>query len=141
MGTPEIDKQMRKAFSLKGLPLWVPPSEVDSNLRYSNWSEQIIVELRDWFARKWSMAFAAGFLNLAPPKAIRPDVLRMLLKMGYSQERSSELADMLVDGLPGMYNKGLRQFIVDGMMRERRWRDLNPSNAVAILDQILAQHR
>lgn len=105
--TLKIDGAMRTAYTRRGIPLWVPPSEADSYLRYRNWSEQICIELRDWFARKWSMAFAAGYRKVAPPKVERSDVYQMLSKMGYAADRANELADILVDGLPGMYKKGL----------------------------------
>ena len=98
---------MKAAFEKRGLPLWVPPSEVDSYLGSKNWSQQICIELREWFARVWSMAFAAGYRKVQQPRVIRSDVYRTLIKMGYASHRSNELADMLVDGLPGLYTKGM----------------------------------
>lgn len=104
--TPSIDTQMAFAFKRKGIPLWVPPSEVDSYLRYDNWSEQICIELREWFARVWSMAFAAGYRNVVQPQISKADVCRQLGKMGYAPRNAGTLADMLVGNLPGLYKKG-----------------------------------
>ena len=44
--TPALDVQMSAAFRRKGIPLWVPPSHVDSVLMYDRWHAQIRYELR-----------------------------------------------------------------------------------------------
>jgi hypothetical protein len=103
----EMDAAMRNAFAKKQIPLWVAPSEVDSSMLYKRWSFQIAVELREWFARKWSYAFAAGYLGLKEPEVKRGDVFRMLHKMGYSDGRARELTEWLVTGVPALYKKGL----------------------------------
>lgn len=105
--TPTIDAQMKAAYAKRGIPLWVPPSEVHSYLGCKNWSEEICIELREWFASVWSMAFAAGYRKVPPPKINRADVYQSLSKMGYTNGRANELANMLVDGLPGLYKKGM----------------------------------
>lgn len=101
-----LDAQMSSAFQRKGIPLWVLPSHVDGYLLYDRWHEQIRIELREWFARVWSMAFAAGYRNVTPPRINRADVQRQLSKMGYAPNKAETLADMLISGLPGLYNKG-----------------------------------
>lgn len=102
-----IDKHMAAAYAKRKIPLWVPPSEAEHSLHCKHWALPICVELRDWFARTWSWAFAAGYLGLAQPRVAKTDVLRMLRKMNYDDLRANELADFLVDGLPGLYKKGV----------------------------------
>ena len=103
---PMRDRMMGTAFKRMGLPLWVPPTEAYDFLRAQRWSEAIALELSEWFARVWSLAFAAGYKD-APFRAV--DVghaQRMLGKMGYDHTRRDELAAALVEGLPGLYVKG-----------------------------------
>ncbi len=104
--TVAIDANMSSAYKKKGIPLWVYPSHVESQLLYDRWHAQIRYELRDWFARVWSMAFAAGYRNVAPPRVNKTDVQRQLSKMGYAPNKAESLADMLISGLPGLYKKG-----------------------------------
>lgn len=104
--TPALDVQMSAAFRRKGIPLWVPPSHVDSVLMYDRWHAQIRYELREWFARVWSIAFAAGYRNVSPPRVDKNDVRRQLSKMGYAPTKAEMLSEMLISGLPGLYKKG-----------------------------------
>lgn len=97
---------MRAAYKAQGVPLWVSPQEAADILRYRSWSEQIALELGDWFARTWSMAFAAGYKDHKPFVPSRTNVLRMLAKMGYAPERAQELAGTLLDNIEGLHRKG-----------------------------------
>lgn len=97
---------MRAAYKAMGIPLWVTPHEAADFLRAQRWSKQISLELGDWFARAWSMAFAAGYKGIKPFAPRREAVLRMLMKMSYSPARAQELAGLLVDNIDGLYRKG-----------------------------------
>lgn len=100
------NRPMRAAYKAVGVPLWVSPDEAADSLRYQRWSEQISLELGEWFARMWSMAFAAGYKGLKPFAPKREHVLRMLAKMGYAPQRASELASFLLDDIEGFHRKG-----------------------------------
>lgn len=109
-GTPlPYNSTMRAAFASRSLPLWVTPQEAADTLRYRNWSEQIALELGEWFARIWSMAFAAGYRGREPLVPRREDVLRMLGKMGYAPGRSTELAALMLDNIEGLHRKGCQR--------------------------------
>lgn len=101
-----FNSTMRAAYKAAGVPLWVSPQEASDRLRYGHWSEQISIELGQWFARIWSMAFAAGYLGLKPFSPSRTNALRMLSKMGYAPNRATELADLLLYNLDGLHRKG-----------------------------------
>jgi hypothetical protein len=102
----DYNSRMQAAFKRAGVPLWVSPNDAFYTLRHHHWSEQIARELSEWFARTWSLAFVAGFKNINPFAPKRSDVLRMLAKMNYAPHRASELADVLLDNLGGLYRKG-----------------------------------
>lgn len=103
---PKIDAAMGAAYAKVGAPLWVPPSEVEHYLRCQNWSGDIALELCEWFARVWSMAFVAGVRGAKRVRIDSATVARMLDKMGYASTRAEELAALLVDGVPLLYAKG-----------------------------------
>lgn len=100
------NSSMRAAYKAAGVPLWVTPHEAADSLLYQRWSEQIAFELGEWFARMWSMAFAAGYRGLKPFAPDREHILRMLSKMGYANGRASELASFLLDDIDGFHRKG-----------------------------------
>lgn len=101
-----LNKQMRAAYKAVGIPLWVTPQEVVDSLRREHWSEQISLELGEWFARVWSMAFAAGYRGIKPFAPPREHVVRVLKKMDYAPARVLELTGMLLDNIDGLYRKG-----------------------------------
>lgn len=101
-----FNQSMRAAYKAVGVPLWVTPQEAADSLRYKGWSAQISLELGDWFARIWSMAFATGYKALKPFAPTRDHVLRMLSKMGYAPAPAQELAGLLLDNIEGMHRKG-----------------------------------
>jgi hypothetical protein len=110
---PKIDAAMTAAYAKAGIPLWVPPSAARDFLRTQDWSDLIAVELCEWFARVWSMAFAAGYGDLKPACIDWASACTLLLKMGYSSSRARELADLLVNGLPGLRAKGASRRALD----------------------------
>ena len=91
-----LNQVMRPAYKAASIYFWVAPREAVDILRYGNWSEQISIELGPWFARIWNMAFASGHLGLKPFAYPRAHALRVLSKMDYTQNRASELADLLL---------------------------------------------
>ena len=97
---------MQAAYRSAGVPLWVSPQEAADSLRYAHWSDQISLELGEWFARVWSMAFVAGYRGVRPFAPSREHVLRVLGKMGYAPARALELAGILLDDIDGLYVKG-----------------------------------
>lgn len=101
-----FDQTLRAAYKAVGVPLWVTPQEAADRIRALHWSEQISIELGQWFARIWSMAFASGYLGLKPLTLSRLHVLRVLSKMGYDANRATELADLLLYNLDGLHAKG-----------------------------------
>lgn len=101
-----INANMRAAYKSVGIPLWVTPQEATDTLRYHRWSYQISLELGEWFARVWSMSFATGYLGHKSLSIGHDHVLRILSKMGYSPNRSIELANLLLENLDGLYRKG-----------------------------------
>ena len=104
--TVRIDAAMRAAYAKVGVPLWVPPSEVEHYLCCHNWSEPIALELCEWFARIWSMAYVAGLRGATAARIEELTVARMLRKMGYASTRVRELTTLLTEGLPLLYAKG-----------------------------------
>jgi hypothetical protein len=106
-GTPlPFNQVMRAAYKAVGVPLWVTPQEAADTLRHYRWSQPICLELGEWFARVWSMAFASGYRGRAPFTVDRDHVLRLLSRMGYGPARAAELASVLLDNLQGLYTKG-----------------------------------
>lgn len=103
---PTIDQQMGNAYERAGVPLWVTPSEVVHYLACNAWSMEIAHELGEWFARVWSMAYAAGYKGLKGLVVDSGRVHQTLLKMGYCEARALELAQMMADKVPGLYAKG-----------------------------------
>jgi hypothetical protein len=101
-----FNQTMRAAYKAVGVPLWVTPQEAADRIRAQHWSEQISIELGQWFARIWSMAFASGYRGLKPLSLSRLHVLRVLSKMGYESTRAAELADLLLYNLDGLHTKG-----------------------------------
>ena len=101
-----VDQTIGAAYRAVGIPLWVRPNDAIHHLRNLRWSNQISIELGGWFARVWSMAFAAGFLGLRPFAPSRDHVLRLLSRMGYSQHRADELASLLLDDIDSLHRKG-----------------------------------
>lgn len=102
-------RAMRAAFASRDLPLWVTPQEAANTLSYRNWSEQFALELGEWFARIWSMAFCAGYEGREPFVPLRGDLVRMLGKMGYGPTRAEELEALLLDNIEGLHRKGCRR--------------------------------
>lgn len=97
---------MQKAYAKVGAVLWVPPDEMECYLRYRKYSQAICIELSDWIARMFSMAFVAGQRGIKPPVVTESGVLTTLAKMGYSPPRAQEIATIIMDNLPGLYAKG-----------------------------------
>lgn len=97
---------MQKAYAKVGVVLWVLPDEMGSYLRYRKYSQTVCIELSDWIARMFNMAFAAGQRSVKSPVVREASVLTTLAKIGYSQPRAQEIASIIMDNLPGLYAKG-----------------------------------
>lgn len=97
---------MQTAYKKVGAVLWVPPDEIASYLRYKNFSRPIALELSDWIARMFSMAFVAGQRGVKRPVVTEASVLTTLSKMGYSTLRAQEITSIIIENLPGLYAKG-----------------------------------
>lgn len=106
MNSLPFNQAMRAAYKAVGVPLWVTPQEAAERIRAQRWSEQISIELGQWFARIWSMAFASGYRGLKPRYLSRLHVLRVMSKMGYEPDCAAELADLLLYYLDGLHAKG-----------------------------------
>lgn len=97
---------MKKAYAKVGAVPWVSPDEMESYLRYRKYSQTVCIELSDWIARMFSMAFAAGQRGVKSPVVTEASVLTTLAKMGYSQLRAQEIASIIMENFPGLYAKG-----------------------------------
>lgn len=109
IATPSFNSTMRASFKRVGVPLWVPPLEAADFLRREGWAGPIALELAEWFARLWSMAFASGYLRLSPYEVPSDHVLRLLVRMKYHPVIAAELSTLLLGAMPGMYRKGCQR--------------------------------
>jgi hypothetical protein len=100
-----FDASMRNAYKRRGLPCWVPPSDMYSLLRRHSFSCEIAYELSEWMARKFSMWFVAGYRSLQMPARDHHSEVRMLERMNYHPLRAAGLLAFL-DDLPRLYAKG-----------------------------------
>ena len=94
------------AFKRAHIPLWVTVQDVDSMLHYMNYAYSVRLELAEWIARRFSLAFRAGQRDIPAIITSAADVKRMLYKMGYCETRVVELSALILDNLAGLYAKG-----------------------------------
>lgn len=98
---------LQAVYRKKGLPLWVTPCEISTQLRALHYAECVRNELSDWLARRLSMSFIAGHRAKKQPAVTEVEVERQLMKMGYCMDHALEIADFLVDAVSRVYAKGV----------------------------------
>lgn len=101
-----LNQHINSAFAKAGLPLWVTPWEAHGLLISRNFSVSVADELAGWIARRMSMSFAAGYLGHKVLPICGQDVHRQLVKMGYCQPHTEEIAGLLLELHPLLHSKG-----------------------------------